>query len=123
MNRPFVVVGHRTDPAKAERAKELRRDMTAAERTLWQELRANRLARFHFRRQQVIAGLIVDFYCHSKSLVIEVDGPVHEQQRSYDDARDQILRDSGFTVLRFNNEQVTNDLPDVLRQILSYLTP
>jgi hypothetical protein len=49
----------------------------------------------HFRRQQVIAGFIVDFYCHSASLIVEVDGEILRKQREADDARDQALLDLG----------------------------
>ena len=51
--------------------------MTPAEKILWQELRANKLG-VHFRRQQAIAGFIVDFYCHKAGLVVEVDGDIHD---------------------------------------------
>lgn len=79
-----IVIGQKVDPEKAARAKELRREMTAAEKILWGYLRANRLDGFHFRRQQVIAGFIVDFYCHPAGLAIELDGPVHANQVEYD---------------------------------------
>jgi hypothetical protein len=61
---------------KAAFARQLRRSMTVAEQILWERLRSNRLQKMHFRRQQVIRGFIVDFYCHASRLVIEVDGPV-----------------------------------------------
>ncbi len=54
--------------------------MTSAEKLLWQELRANKLG-VHFRRQQVIAGFIVDFYCHKADLIVEVDGETHDPQQ------------------------------------------
>jgi very-short-patch-repair endonuclease len=56
---------------KLERANELRREMTLAEKLLWQEVRAKKLG-VRIRRQQVIQGFIVDFYCHKAALVIEV---------------------------------------------------
>ena len=74
MPRSNIIIGQRIDPAKAQRARELRRRMTTEEKALWQRLRANRLDGFHFRRQQVIDGFIVDFYCHAASLVVETDG-------------------------------------------------
>jgi very-short-patch-repair endonuclease len=55
------VIGQKVDSALRQRAKELRREMTAEEKILWQHLRANRLHGFHFRRQQIIDGFIVDF--------------------------------------------------------------
>lgn len=76
------------DPVKITRAKELRRDMTPEERVLWQELRLLRQRGYAFRRQQVIAGFIVDFYCHNAALVVEVDGGIHDQQQEYDAERD-----------------------------------
>ena len=62
-----------------------RRDLTLAEKILWQELRGNKLG-VHFRRQQVIAGFIVDFYCHMAALVLEVDGDIHDLQQEEDTA-------------------------------------
>jgi very-short-patch-repair endonuclease len=58
-----ILPGQRVTKEKLQRAKELRREMTPAEKILWEKLRANKLG-VHFRRQQVIAGFIVDFYCH-----------------------------------------------------------
>ncbi|MDK9712480.1 endonuclease domain-containing protein [Acidaminobacter sp.] len=78
--------------------------------------RANKLG-VHFRRQQVIAGFIVDFYCHTASLVIELDGGIHLQQAESDRQREQALTERGFHVIRFQNEQVFNDLDGVLAQI------
>jgi len=112
-----IVIGQRVDPAKVLRAKELRRQMTPAERRLWECLRANRLGGRQFRRQQVIDGFIVDFYCHAAAVVVEVDGPVHEDRADYDAERDRILTARGLRVVRFTNEQVDRSLPAVLRRI------
>jgi very-short-patch-repair endonuclease len=71
-----IIPGQPVTKEKLQRAKELRREMTAAEKILWQEIRTNKLA-VHFRRQQIIKGFIVDFYCHTAGLVIEVDGDIH----------------------------------------------
>jgi len=76
---------------------------------------------FHFRRQQIIDGFIVDFYCHRAELVLEVDGPIHEIHTEYDTNRDQILSDLGLKILRFNNHDIQNNLTQVLDQIQSYL--
>ena len=76
--------GQKVTKEKQERAKELRRNMTPAEKILWHELRANKLG-VHFRRQQIIAGFIVDFYCHKAGLVIEVDGDIHDFQKEEDE--------------------------------------
>ena len=118
MNSGNIVVGQRTADQKAELARQLRRDQTAEENMLWRRLRANRLRGLHFRRQQVIEGFIVDFYCHAAGLVIEVDGPVHETQRQDDAYRERVLGGRGLTVLRVTYEQVGNDIDAVLQLIL-----
>jgi very-short-patch-repair endonuclease len=112
-----IVTGQKIDPAKLERAKALRRNMTPAERRLWARLRANRLDGLHFRRQQVIDGFIVDFYCHAARLVVEVDGPVHEERVEYDVERSRILAARGLRILRVRNEEVMQNLGDVLTRI------
>ena len=71
-----IIVGQRIQGAKIARAKELRRNPTPAERLLWAHLRRNQLGGYHFRRQQVISGFIVDFYCHRAAVAIEIDGAV-----------------------------------------------
>jgi very-short-patch-repair endonuclease len=114
-----IVIGQNVDRAKVQRAKELRRQMTGEERILWQQLRTNRLEGFHFRRQQVIDGFIVDFYCHTAGLVVEVDGGVHEGQAEYDEERDRLLSARGLRVLRVKNREVREDLPDVLARIVA----
>ena len=70
-----IIPGQRVTKEKLQRAKELRREMTPAEKILWQGVRAKKLG-VRFRRQQVIAGFIVDFYCHKGALVVEVDGDI-----------------------------------------------
>ena len=112
-----IVIGQNVTPEKASRAKELRREMTAAEQILWGSLRTNRLDGYHFRRQQVIAGFIVDFYCHAAGLAVELDGPVHDRQADYDRDRDRVLGEHGVQVLRFRNEEVMENLEAVLMTI------
>ena len=112
-----VVIGQKVEAEKVARAKELRRQMTPAERVLWQHLRRNQLEGFHFRRQQVIEGFIVDFYCHAAGLVVEIDGDVHQQRAEYDEERDRILAARGLRVLRIPNRDVLGNLPDVLNRI------
>ena len=111
-----VIPGQRVTKEKLQRARELRRDMTPAEKLLWQELRANKLG-VHFRRQQVIAGFIVDFYCHKVALVIEVDGDIHDLQKEGDAKRDKALSELGLKIVRFRNEEILKDLTIVLGRI------
>ncbi len=113
-----IIPGQKINREKLERARELRREMTSAEKILWQELRENKLG-VHFRRQQIIAGFIVDFYCHSASLVIEVDGSIHneETQKENDMKREKALNEMGLRIVRFKNEEVEKELPQVLIKI------
>lgn len=113
-----IVIGQKISRGMQERARELRHDMTLAEKVLWQELRTDKLNGIHFRRQQIIDGYIVDFYCHATALIIEVDGDIHKQQIEYDTERDAHLISRGFKVLRFTNDVVMNNLPAVLEKIL-----
>lgn len=114
-----IVIGQKVDPTKVQRARELRSKMTEEEKTLWEALRANRLEGLHFRRQQIIEGFIVDFYCHAASLVIEVDGEVHDQQAEADRGRDQILAAKGFSILRLTNREIRENITAVLARITS----
>ena len=111
-----IVTNQKVTAQKLQRAKELRREMTPAEKVLWQELRANKLE-VHFRRQQVIQGFIVDFYCHKAGLVIEVDGDVHDLQKEEDERREKVLSALGLRVVRFENDEVVRGLSAVVGKI------
>lgn len=76
-----------------------------------------------FRRQHVNDSFVVDFLCIAANLVIEVDGPIHTEQAEYDASREEHLRPCGYRVLRFSNDQVERDLPQVLEQIPAALWP
>ncbi len=112
-----VVIGQKVSQDKKKLAKFLRRNMTEAESLLWQRLRGNRLSGFHFRRQQIIKGFIVDFYCHKAALVVEVDGGIHNDTTFSDYERDLILQELGFNVLRVKNGDIKNNLFNVLKSI------
>ena len=94
-----IIPRQRVTKEKLERAKELRREMTPAEKILWQEVRAKKLG-VRFRRQQVIAGFIVDFYCHKSALVVEVDGDIHDLQKDEDARREKALSELGLRLVR-----------------------
>jgi len=105
-----------------ERARELRRFSTEAEKRLWQALRARRLAGAKFRRQVWLSGYVADFYCPEARLVVEADGGQHDQQRDYDARRSQALEQEGFRVIRFWNNDVIDNLDGVLAAISRALT-
>lgn len=97
--------------------RELRVRQTEAERRLWNALRDRRLAGWTFRRQHHLGPYVVDFVCLAARLVVEVDGPVHQERQEYDQHRDAYLRALGYTVLRFENRVIFDDLPQVLARI------
>ncbi|MAZ26632.1 MAG: leucine--tRNA ligase [Cytophagaceae bacterium] len=115
-NRPGYLTGGNNSHLLIERAKEMRKAPTAEEDILWQELRGKSLG-YKFRRQHLIDDFTVDFVCLSKKLVVEVDGPIHDQQVEADEARTAILNDLGYQVLRFRNEDITGDVEEVLNNI------
>src|SRR6185369_5556095 len=113
-----VVRGQSVSYEMHERAKKLRREMTPAETILWKELRTNKLNDLHFRRQQIIDGYIVEFYCHQHSLIVEVDGEIHDLQKESDADRQDYLIARGFRMIRFTNEEIGKDLKSVLKKIV-----
>jgi predicted helicase/very-short-patch-repair endonuclease len=118
------LVGARRDIPEVllQKAKELRQKQTPAEQMLWQCLRANQLHGAKFRRQHNIGQYIVDFYCHAAKLVIELDGGIHELQKDRDSDRDTYLKSNGLQVLRLQNEEITQNLPQVLQTITNQLS-
>jgi very-short-patch-repair endonuclease len=118
-----IVIHGASDRGKLEAAKRMRRAATPAEETLWQNLRRGQLDGLHFRRQQVIDGFVVDFYCGSVDLIIEVDGSVHESvaNREYDAERTRVLSARGLRVLRVTNDDVLSDVGAVLSRIRSFV--
>ena len=111
-----IVLAHR-QPEKQALARQMRRIMTPAEAVLWKGLRNNQLGGLHFRRQQVIEGFIVDFYCREGRLIIECDGAIHDSQLDYDQDRDLILSRNNLQVLRFSNSRIVSNLQSILAEI------
>ena len=104
-------------------AAELRKNMTYAEKVLWQQLRNRNLSNLKFRRQHPVSIFILDFYCHEKRLAIEVDGGIHNQidQKEWDENRTYELNELGIKVLRFTNEDVINRTKEVIKLIEEFL--
>ncbi|MDD4178826.1 MAG: DUF559 domain-containing protein [Candidatus Margulisbacteria bacterium] len=103
--------------AKILRARELRKNQTAAEQYLWRHLRDRKFKGVKFRRQYLFRGFIIDFYCPEIMLGIELDGAIHNKRKDYDKARDQIINSHGVKLLRFSNDQLLNDTRSVLLKI------
>ncbi|MFH7587433.1 endonuclease domain-containing protein [Oceanimonas smirnovii] len=101
----------------------LRQEMTAPERILWQQLRAGQTG-VKFRRQHGIGPYIVDFYCPSLKLVLEIDGDSHflnEAALAYDKQRTLYLSRLSIDVLRFTNLEVMQNLDGVMTVIMEYV--
>lgn len=96
-----IVRGQKVSTRQLERAKELRREMTPAEKILWKHLKANRLSGLHFRRQQIIHGYFADFLCRQHDLIVEVEGEIHGLQKDHDAEREEYLKSLGFRIIRF----------------------
>ena len=103
-HRINITRGQHVHLDKLSFARRLRQEMTPAERILWKALRRNAVDGFHFRRQQVIDGYVVDFYCDAAKLAIEIDGGVHQEQWQHDESRDKAISRCGVRVLRISNE-------------------
>ena len=98
-------------------AKRLRENQTKAEQLLWHQLRKKRVGQLRFRRQFRLGHYIVDFVCLPARLIIEVDGPSHDQTLEDDERRSRWLESQGFKVIRFRNEDVLRNLDGVVRTI------
>ena len=106
-----------------EKARTLRNSMTKAERILWSKLRSKQIQGLKFRRQQPILNYIVDFYCDSLKIIIEVDGEIHfsPDVRGYDKKREIDLKNHGFEFLRFTNEEVELRVNEAVEKIKAFI--
>lgn len=110
-------------------SKKLRHNQTETEKILWEKLKWKQINWLRFHRQKTIFAFrednwfdrfyIADFYCHSKRLIIEIDGWVHNQknQKEYDKIRDEILKNNDYIILRFTNDEILYDLDWVIEKL------
>ena len=110
----------RSNPKTRIHAIELRKEPTPAERKLWSRIRDDQLG-FSFRRQHAIGNYIPDFVCIEKKLIVELDGSQHLEQEEYDEERTKYLESEGYKVIRFWNNEVTNNIDGVILAILHAL--
>ena len=103
-----------------QNAEVLRKDMTVAEKKLWDRLNKSQLG-VRFKAQHPIDIFIADFYCHKFKLVVEIDGGIHETQKEYDEGRTAELESWGLTIIRFSNKEVMNDIEKVVEMIKNHL--
>lgn len=104
-----------------QRARQLRRDSTDAERRVWRALRSS-LPQYKWRRQMPIGPYFADFACFAERLVVELDGGQHSEAQEYDRARSQFMEANGFRVIRFWNNDVLGNLDGVIEAIAGNLS-
>jgi len=109
----------RYNPNLKNRARQLRKNMTDSEKTLWSRLRGKQVLGVQFYRQKPIGGYIVDFYAPKANLVIEIDGSQHNvgDHVELDKQRDHYLASLGLKVMRFNSRVVITNTDDVVEAI------
>ena len=102
-------------------ARALRGALTDAEQRLWYYLRNRRFGGYKFRRQVPMGPYIADFVCMSSRLVVEIDGGQHADRAAADARRTRYLEDHGYRVVRFWNNEVTENLDGVLQTLMAEL--
>ena len=104
---------------KLEKSRYLRTNMTIQERKLWSILKNRQFFGFRFRRQFPIGNYIVDFVNRQKNIIIEIDGGQHNTPEllKYDKTRTQYLNSQGYTVVRFWNNDIDNNLEGVYKKL------
>ena len=108
----------RTTSNIQQRAKELRKESTPAEKVLWDRLRNRQLGGYKFRRQAPMGRFVADFYCPECRLIVEIDGDIHDFQLEKDKLRTEEIKSFGYRVIRFRNEEVLSNIETVLNKIL-----
>ncbi len=118
-----IVVPAELKEKMIEVARHFRKEPTRSEALLWEALRNRQLDGKKFRRQQPIGAFVLDFFCAEARLAVEVDGPIHENQREADRMRQELIEATGLRFVRVTAEQVETDLQGVLSAIRAALSP
>ena len=111
---------HFTFPANKDlkdRAKEMAKNMTKAEEFMWFNILQSNKTGFKWVKQKIIDNYIVDFYCHTLGLVLEVDGDTHAERQEYDEVRTKFLSNFGLEVVRFSNDDIYNNIDSVYSRL------
>jgi very-short-patch-repair endonuclease len=107
---------------KRDFARHLRKDQTAVEQIVWDLLKNRKCLGLKFRRQHVLAGFIVDFYCDECKLAIELDGDVHDRQKDYDELRDREISAKDIYIIRIRNVEINNNPQIIVKKINDFLS-
>lgn len=109
---------HNYNPALKDYAHELRTEtVSRAEKFIWQKVLSRNQQGVKFKRQRPIDRFIVDFCCQQLNLIIEIDGNSHYHKPEYDVYRQKRLEDLGFTIVRFSEGEVLNNIGNVITQL------
>jgi very-short-patch-repair endonuclease len=105
-----------------EHARQLRNNSTLPETIIWNRLlKKKQLRGYSFLRQRPIGNYIVDFFSKDLKLIIEIDGEIHEFQKTKDRNREKALKELGYTIIRFKNEQILNEFINVIRTLEEFV--
>lgn len=104
-------------------ARILKHESTESEQILWKELKAKRFLGLKFRRQHPIDKFVVDFLCNEYKLIVDVDGGIHNEEsvKERDIKRENILRELGWGIIRFSNEEIHYNISSVLEKLASFI--
>ncbi len=108
------------NPKLRDRARTLRKAGNLSETLLWQNLKNGKLNGHYFDRQKIIGNYIVDFYCASCDVVIEIDGGSHKAKAEYDSERNAYLEGLGLIVIHIAADDVLQRLESVLRMLQNH---
>ena len=114
MVRPDTNLERKSRSLNRSRAREMRHAPAVTEKHFWNEIRDRKLGGHKFRRQYLIGPYIVDYVCLEKKLIVELDGVLHANRADYDDQRDAFLREQGYRVIRFRNDDLLDDMSGTL---------
>jgi len=108
-----------------EHSRDLRRNMTEAEKLIWSRIRKKQVKDYQFYRQRIIGNYIVDFYCPKAGLIVELDGGqhYHPEDLKKDTLRDDYMESLGLKILRFSNNEIFGNLDAVMEKICACLNP
>jgi len=103
-------------------ARRLRKEQTKAEKIVWELLRNRKFKKYKFRRQHVIEGFVLDFYCHELKLGIEIDGGIHLSRKEYDELRQEVIESKGVYIIRITNNEIKENKRSILKKLETILT-
>ncbi|MFK7947058.1 MAG: endonuclease domain-containing protein [Saprospiraceae bacterium] len=111
-------------------ARYLRKNETPAEKVFWEKIRGKQFMDLKFNRQFIIehanimskkSYFIADFHCFQKKLIVEIDGKIHYTQLEYDKIREDVLKEMGYKIIRFRNEEVLNEWKNVATKLKNFI--